>query len=126
MPVSTRIVPVSVRLRRIMDACSERPKRFQRVWNSLPTTVATILMHAKKFIESDYPLANDVLAEYLRLKDYYLGKKDADWDYENNRMDYQAIVSDLLTVLQDFKSIWTESTTLIAIPEKRKASSKTS
>jgi hypothetical protein len=38
-------------------------------------------------LESDYPRASDLLFEYLRFKDNYLGEKDADWDYENDDAD---------------------------------------
>jgi hypothetical protein len=68
--------------------------------------------------ESDYPRANFLLLGYLQFKDYYSEGEDADRDDENDDTDSEAIVSDLWSVLQDFKSIWTESTVLMAVPEE--------
>jgi hypothetical protein len=69
-------------------------------------------------LKADYKRANDVLIECLRFKDCHLEEKDVDWDSENVDTDDQAIFMDLWSVLQDFKSIWTESTVLAVIPEE--------
>jgi hypothetical protein len=66
----------------------------------------------------DYLRANYLLVEYQWFKDYYLLEEAENRDNDNADTDYQAIVSDLWTVLQDFKSIWNESTVLMAIPEE--------
>jgi hypothetical protein len=68
--------------------------------------------------EEDYTRADKLLLEYLRFKDYYFIEEHADREGENDETDYQAIVPDLWSVLQDFKSIWTESTVLMAVPEE--------